>query len=319
MKRALITGGAGFIGSHLVDSLLAHELEVVVLDNESTGDRSNVHRDAVFVHGDVRDEVTVRRTFELGFDLVFHIAGQASVSLSYDDPANDLSVNVKGTLNVLQSCLAFKVPRLLYASSMTVYGNPEQVPTPESAPLAPASYYGVTKLAAEQYVHLCAQRTDLKAPFEVTSFRMFNVYGPRQSLNNPYQGVLAIFLGNLLRNEPITICADGEQSRDFVYIADVVRAWTDAIYDPSTYGRVFNIGSGAPTTVNQLCDAVLAQHNHDRSTYKVNSAAAQQGDIRASAADISAIVEATGWQPEVSLEEGLEATIHWARGCCKSK
>jgi UDP-glucose 4-epimerase len=312
MKRALVTGGAGFIGSHLVDSLLAQELEVVVLDNESTGDRRNVHRDAVFVHGDVRDEVTVRRTFELGFDLVCHIAGQASISLSYDDPANDLSVNVNGTLNVLQSCLAFKVPRLLYASSMTVYGNPAQVPTPESAPVAPVSYYGVTKLAAEQYVHLCSQRTDLEAPLEVTSFRMFNVYGPRQSLSNPYQGVLAIFLGNLLRNESITICSDGEQSRDFVYIADVVRAWTDAIYDPATYGRVFNIGSGEPTTVNRLCDTVLAQHDHNRLTYKVDSAPAQQGDIRASAADISAIVKANGWHPEVSLEEGLEATVRWA-------
>jgi UDP-glucose 4-epimerase len=314
MKRALVTGGAGFIGSHLVDKLLAQELEVVVLDNESTGNRSNVHRDAVFVHGDVRDDVTVRRTFELGFDLVCHIAGQASISLSYDDPAKDLSVNVNGTLNVLQSCLAFKVPRLLYASSMTVYGNPTQVPTPESAPVAPVSYYGITKLAAEQYLHLCAQRTDLAAPLEVTSFRMFNVYGPRQSLSNPYQGVLAIFLGNLLRNEPITICSDGEQSRDFVYISDVVRAWTDAIYNPATYGRVLNIGSGSPTTVNQLCDAVLARHSHDRGSYRVNHAPAQQGDIRASAADISAIVEATGWQPEVPLEEGIEATVDWSRG-----
>lgn len=313
MKRALVTGGAGFIGSHLVDTLLARGYAVVVLDNESTGRRSNVHRDATFVHGDVRDDTTVRRTFELGLDLVCHIAGQASIKLSYDDPAADLGVNVTGTLNILKSCVAFQVPRLLYASSMTIYGNPVLVPTPESAPLSPVSYYGITKLAAEQYVHLCAGRTDLEFPFAVTSLRMFNVYGPRQSLSNPYQGVLAIFLGNLLRNEPITICSDGKQSRDFVHVSDVVRAWADAIDNPATYGRMLNIGSGAPTSINQLCDTVLAQLGYTRDSYSVSYAPAQQGDIRVSAADISAITEALGWQPQISLEEGMEETVRWAR------
>jgi UDP-glucose 4-epimerase len=314
MKRALVTGGAGFIGSHLVDTLLTRGYAVVVLDNESTGSRSNVHRDATFVHGDVRDDTTVRRTFELGIDLVCHVAGQASIKLSYDDPGADLGVNVNGTLNVLKSCVTFDVPRLLYASSMTVYGNPTLIPTPETAPLQPVSYYGITKLAAEQYVHLCAGRTDLGSPFRVTSLRMFNVYGPRQSLSNPYQGVLAIFLGNLLRNEPITICSDGEQSRDFVHVSDVVRAWADAIDNPATFGRVLNVGSGAPTSINRLCDTVLAQHGYNRDSYRVQYAPAQQGDIRGSAADITAITEALDWQPRVSLEAGMEETVRWARG-----
>jgi UDP-glucose 4-epimerase len=169
---------------------------------------------------------------------------------------------------------------------MTIYGNSNPVPTAESAPPDPASYYAITKYAAERYVHLTAARRDLDFQFNVTSFRMFNVYGERQSLTNAYQGVLAIFIGNVLRGEPITIHSDGEQSRDFVHISDVVRAWMDALEQPATYGQVINLGTGTPTTVNALCDAVLSAFGKDRTSYPVRYAPAQPGDMRASAADI---------------------------------
>src|SRR5262249_42995599 len=161
----------------------------------------------------------------------------------FSDPALDLRTNVQGTIRVLQLCVRHRVPRLLYASSMSVYGNTDVVPTPEETPCLPVSYYGISKYAGERYVHATAERADLAFDFHVTSFRMYNVYGPRQALDNPYQGVLGIFLGNLLRGDPITIYGDGEQSRDFVYVGDVVGAWAGALGNPASHGQVFNLGS----------------------------------------------------------------------------
>jgi UDP-glucose 4-epimerase len=176
----------------------------------------------------------------------------------------------------------------------------------------PVSYYGVTKYAAERYVHVTAERTDLATPLHATSFRMFNVYGPRQRLDNPYQGVLAIFLGQLLRSERVTVHGDGEQSRDFVHVSDVVRAWADAIDDPASFGRVYNLGSGTPTSVNTLLDTLLAERSLDRDSYPIDAAPAQQGDIRVSAADISRITAELGWRPSRPLAEGLVDTVAWA-------
>ncbi len=312
-RRILVTGGAGFIGSHLVDGLLAAGHSVCVIDNESTGNRGNVDSVADFVSGDVRVDDDLLRAFDPVPDAVFHVAGQASIKLAYADPGEDLGVNVGGTVKVLEHCLDLGVPRLVFAGSMTVYGNPHRVPTSENEPPDPVSFYGVTKYAAERYVHLTGARTDLEPGLAVTCLRMFNVYGPRQSLSNPYQGVLAIFLGNLLRGEPIKIDGDGEQSRDFVFIDDVVQAWIACLDDPRSVGRVFNLGSGMPTSVNALCDAILDQFGHTRSTYPVTSAAQQQGDVRSSAADITAIREMLDWTPRVSFVEGLERTVAWAR------
>jgi UDP-glucose 4-epimerase len=312
-RRILVTGGAGFIGSHLVDGLLSDGHSVCVIDNESTGSQGNVATAADFIRGDVRSDDDLRKAFDPLPDAVFHIAGQASIKLAYADPGEDLGVNVGGTIKVLEHCLERGVPRLVFAGSMTVYGNPARVPTPEDEPPAPVSFYGTTKYAAERYVHLTGARTDLDPGLAVTCLRMFNVYGPRQSLSNPYQGVLAIFLGNLLRGEPIRIDGDGEQSRDFVFIDDVVRAWIACLHDPRSIGRVLNLGSGTPTTINALCDAVLDQFGHSRSTYPVTSAEQQQGDVRSSAADITALQETLDWAPGVNLGEGLRQTVEWAR------
>jgi UDP-glucose 4-epimerase len=312
-RTILVTGGAGFIGSHLVDALVDAGDRVTVLDNLSTGFRDAIHPGARFVGGDVRDPSALAKAFDPKPDAVCHIAGQASVRLAHADPHADLGVNVGGTLNVLEHCLSHGTGRLIFASSMTVYGDPPLIPTPESAPVKPASFYGVTKSAAERYALLTGARTDLDTPLAVTSLRMFNVYGPRQSLANPYQGVLAIFLGNVMRGEPIRIHGDGEQSRDFVYISDVVRVWRQALDDPRAVGKVLNVGGGAPISVNRLCDAVLAQFGFSRASYRVDSAPAQQGDVRASAADISLIGETLGWKPRINFDRGLAETVAWAR------
>ncbi|MDZ4671764.1 MAG: SDR family NAD(P)-dependent oxidoreductase [Phototrophicales bacterium] len=312
-KHILVTGGAGFIGSHITDLLIEQGNRVTVFDNETTGQRDFVNPRATFVHGDVRDEASLAEVFATGIDAVLHIAGQASIRLSFMHPEADLNVNTLGTINVIKQCIAHKVPRLLFASSMTIYGTPQIAPTPESAYPAPVSYYGVTKYAAERYAHITATRKDLDFELNVTSFRMFNVYGERQSLSNAYQGVFAIFMGNVLRGEPINIHSDGEQSRDFVHVRDVARAWVDAIDNPQSYGEVINIGTGRPISVNRLCDLVLDTFEYSRETYTVKHHTAQPGDIRVSSADITKANTLLKWQPTITFEDGMKETIIWAK------
>ena len=308
----LVTGGAGFIGSQLADGLIREGHRVVIVDNETTGRSPNVPVEAVYIKGDVTRFADLELAFAQGLDAVCHIAGQVSLISSFTNPLVDLRVNVEGTVNVLQLCLKYRVPRLLYASSMTVYGTSEQLPTPESAPCAPISYYGITKYAAERYVHATAQRVDLDFAFHVTSFRMYNVYGPRQALDNPYQGVLGIFLGNLLRDEPVTIFGDGHQSRDFIYIDDVVEAWVSALANPETYGGVFNLGSGHRLSINQLADHALAAFDRTRIDGRVVYAPGRPGEQRHVEADVTLARKVLGWQPRMPFNVGLAETVRWA-------
>jgi UDP-glucose 4-epimerase len=310
--KVLVTGGAGFIGSHVAEGLLQVGHRVVIIDNESTGRRANAPSDAVYFRGDVANFRELETAFQAGVDAVCHIAGQVSIIRSFSDPVADLRTNVQGTINALQLCLKYKVPRFIYASSMTNYGQTDVLPIPETHPCEPASYYGITKYAAERYVQTTGRRADLGFDFQVTTFRMYNVYGPRQALDNPYQGVLGIFLGNMLRNESITIFGDGEQSRDFVFIDDVVRAWVTGLSTEATFGRVFNIGSGRRLTINQLADAVLCAFQRSRSTWEVRYVPARPGEQRHVEADIREAAAAMGWRPSISFENGLVKTLRWA-------
>ena len=311
MSRVLVTGGAGFIGSHLVDRLLGEGYAVTVLDNLVTGVRERVDPAVIFVEGDVADRALIDDVFASDrFDAVFHVAGQASIRHSFARPDADLATNVLGTVNVLGGCVASGVPRLVHASSMTIYGEPDRIPTPEDAACVPVSNYGVTKYAAERYVHVAGDRPDLD--LAVTSLRMFNVFGPRQSIDNPYQGVLAIFIGNVLRGEPITIHGDGLQTRDFVYIDDVVDAWMRVLDLPASFGRALNVGSGRATSVNELVDVVLAAFGESRATWEIRIEGAQLGDQRRAAADTRAIGR-LGWASATHFDEGVARTVSWAR------
>jgi len=310
--RVLVTGGAGFIGSHVAERLLRDGHQVVVIDNQSTGKQANVPEGVDYVQGDVRKPEDLEVVFAGDVDAVCHIAGQVSLVLSFSDPVMDLRTNVEGAVNVLQCCLKHRVPRLLYASSMTTYGRVDALPIPETAPCRPISYYGIGKYAAECYVHTTAERMDLECDLHVTSFRMYNVYGPRQALDNPYQGVLGIFIGNRLRGEPLTIFGDGDQSRDFVYIDDVVDAWSRALTAPSTYGRIFNLGSGRRLSINQLAEHVIAAFDGPRTPGLIRRAPARSGEQRHVQADIRNLSEALGWQPSVPFDVGLERTCRWA-------
>lgn len=314
MPTVLVTGGAGFIGSHLSDRLIKSNYQVIILDNLSTGKQTYIPKSAIFIRGDVRRKQEVEAIFrKYAFDIVIHIAGQASTITSFTDPFFDIETNFLGTVNIVLSAVAHHVPRLLYASSMTVYGHPDKLPILETNLPRPISYYGITKYAAERFVHATAERIDLKKPLNVTSFRMFNVYGPRQSITNPYQGVLAIFIGNVLRGEPITIFGDGRQSRDFVYIDDVVDSWMSAIDNPKSFNQSVNIGSGRQTSILDLARAVITATNKDPGKYPIRYQSKRPGDQQFIAADIAKAKKLLGFRPKTSLSQGLAKTIAWAK------
>lgn len=309
--KVLVTGGAGFIGVHLTKRLLADGHDVFVVDNESNGDPSLLPREAHYTRGDVTKPEELEPVFAKGLDAVCHIAGQVSIIKAYSDPVADLRTNTEGTVQVLELCVKHKVPRLLYASSMTIYGNAASVPTVETEPCVPDAYYGITKLAGERYVHATGERPDLGFEFSVTSLRMFSVYGPGQSYNNPYQGVLGIFSGNVLRGEPITIFGDGEQTRDFVFVEDIVDGWSRALNSREAKGQVINLGGGRATSINQLAKAVASAFGEP--DHEIRHAPGRAGEQRAVQADIEKAKRLLGWQPRISFEEGLKRTVAWAK------
>ncbi len=315
--RVLVTGAAGFIGSHIADALVARGDEVVVLDNLSNGRIDFVPERAIFVEGDVRNEQDIDRAFTAWpngkVDAVCHIAGQASTFRSFDKPAWDMEVNGVGTARMLEGCRRHGARTFLYASSMTTYGTPESIPVSEDAACQPLSYYGITKWAAEKSVLLSATQGPAEERLRACAFRMFNVYGERQSLTNPYQGVLGIFIGKVLRGEDIAIFGDGEQSRDFVYVGDVVAAWLAALDQRDLRASVYNLGTGTRTSINELWRLAVRACGADPDAWPVSYSEGRPGDQRHMSADISAAARGLGWSPQVSLEEGVRRAVQWAQ------
>ncbi len=311
--RVLVTGGAGFIGTHLSRRLVSEGHSVSVVDNESNGDPQLVPKEVWYARGDVIRPEELEPAFARGLDAVCHIAGQVSIIRSFSDPVADLRTNVEGTLNAIKLCLKYKVPRFIYASSMTLYGQVQNVPTPETEPCLPDSYYGITKHAAERYLHSTAERPDLDFDFKVTSLRMFSVYGPGQAYNNPYQGVLGIFSGNILRGEPITIFGDGEQTRDFIFIDDIVDGWVRALNTPAAAGKIINLGSGRSLSINQLAESAIAAFGYPKGGYKIERKPGRPGEQRKVQADIAQAGKILGWEPKTPFESGLAKTVDWAR------
>lgn len=301
-KRALVTGGAGFIGSHVTERLLALGVRVRVLDNLSVGVRENVPRGAELVIGDVRDAATVARALD-GVDVVFHLAARVSIRASVDRFYDDAQTNVMGTLTVLQACAERKVRRFVYASSMGVYADaPSPDPIPETYPTEPISPYGVGKLAGEKYLLCLAGVLGL----EPVILRYFNTYGPRQGYT-PYVGVITIFIKRLLAGEPPIIFGDGEQRRDFVYVGDVADATVLASLN-DVAGEVFNIGTGRATSVNQIADLLCRKLNP---SIRPEYAPEHPGELRYSVPDISKARRLLGYAPKGRLEEKIDEVIAW--------
>jgi len=302
--RALVTGGAGFIGSNLVRVLLERGDEVRVLDNFSTGSRANleeIEADIEVVEGELRSYERVHAAVR-GIELVFHLGALGSVPRSVQDPLTSSAVNVEGTLNVLLAARDEGARRVVFSSSTSVYGSSRTLPTAESEPPDPISPYGVAKLAAERY---CVSFSRVYASLETVVLRYFNVYGPRQSPHSQYAAVIPLFIDAIARGEPVEIHGGGEQRRDFTYVSNVVDATVRAGEADGASGRIFNVAAGTPASVNQVADIIgrllgkpVERRNGER----------RAGDIRDSWADISAARETLGYDPQVGLEDGLRLT-----------
>jgi UDP-glucose 4-epimerase len=303
--RALVTGGAGFIGSNLADGLLREGVEVRVFDNLSTGFRDNVPADAELVEADIRDEAAVRAAVD-GIDVVFHQAAHRAVLQSVQNPLSTDLANTHGTLLVLKAAQDAGVRRVVAASSSSVYGGAAQLPTPESAPLVPRSPYAVSKLAGEHY---CRVWSDLFG-LETVALRYFNVYGPRQRPDSAYAAVIPLFTRALRTGARPIVHGDGGQSRSFAYIDDVVAANLAAATAPAEAcsGKAYNIGGSVRATLLELLDELGAILGVEVDPEHTDPRA---GDIRHSFADISAAGRDLGWEPKVSLAEGLRRTVDW--------
>ena len=303
-RRALVTGGAGFIGSHLAERLLLEGMQVVVLDDLSVGKRENVPPDVVFVEGDVCDPDTVVAAVS-GVDVVFHLAARVSIRASVAGFYRDAQTNLMGTLNVPHACAAENVKKLVCASSMAVYADsPKPVPLPETYRTEPISPYGVAKLASERYAMLVADQ----AGFQALALRYFNTYGPRQTFT-PYVGVMTIFIRRLLRGEPPIIFGDGEQCRDFVYVGDIVEATFQAMLS-TVHGEVISVGSGTSTSVNRVAALLCARLRPDVAP---RYAPEHAGELRNSIADIRKAQQLLGYDPRGRIEDKMDEIIEWNR------
>ncbi|MGO8995777.1 MAG: SDR family oxidoreductase [Polyangiaceae bacterium] len=302
--KALVVGGAGFIGSHIVERLTREGHSVRVLDNLSTGKRENlapVARDVELVVADVRHMERLRQEMR-GRDVVFHQAAIVSVPYSIEHPQESLDVNLRGTLNVLEAAKEAGVQRVVMASSAAVYGEDPELPKRETMLPSPISPYGLEKLASEHYLAIWKKLFDL----ETVALRYFNVFGPRQDPSSAYSGVISIFVDRILRGETPTIFGDGEQFRDFVYVANVVEANVLAATRPQASGRVYNIGCGQRTSLNELAAILGRICGRD---VKARHAEPRAGDIRESLADIGRAREELGYEPRIGVEEGLRALV----------
>jgi len=307
-SKILVAGGAGFIGSHIVDKLLEADAEVTVLDNLYTGQLENLeqhkqNRNLHFVKGDVRNLKLVKDIVK-NVDAIFNHAAVVSVPKSVENPLLANDVNVKGTLNLLKASLGNDVKRFIQASSASVYGDATTLPVHENLAPKPISPYAVSELAAENYAKVFYKAYGL----ETVCLRYFNVYGPRQTFS-PYSGATTIFVNQLLRKQPPTILGDGEQTRDFVYVEDVVSANRLALTKKNAVGEVFNIATGEATTINKLVQTL--QKVMGKTNLKPIHKKPRSGDIRHSYASVEKARRVLGYQPMFKLEKGLKKLVEW--------
>ena len=297
--NALVTGGAGFIGSHLVEKLLSLGHSVTAIDNYSTGRKANLdflksNKSLKAVEADIADFAAIEPHFK-GVDWVFHIAALADIVPSIQNPAAYHRSNVDGTLSVLEAARKHGVKRLQYAASSSCYGIPDRTPTPETASMRPQYPYALTKNMGEQMVMHWGKIYKLP----VVSTRFFNVYGPRSRTSGTYGAVFGVFLAQKLKDQPFTVVGDGKQTRDFTFVTDVVDACVAAVQSDVS-GEAFNVGSSKPTSVNRIVELLKGKAVHIPK---------RPGEPDVTHADITKITQALGWKPKVSIEEGVAGPL----------
>ncbi len=306
-KKILVTGGCGFIGSHIVDRLIEEEASVFVLDNLSTGTIDNI-RDNLdrieFIEGDIRDEKILDRIVK-EVDYIIHQAALMSVPQSVEDPYLYHDVNSSGTLKLFLKAKEHNIKRIVYASSSSVYGEKSVFPEKEEDFPLPESPYGATKLFGDYYAYIFTKIYHL----DVVSLRYFNVYGERQSLNTQYAVVIPKFISNLLRNQSPPIYGDGTQERDFVYVKDVAEANILALLKEDVTGEIINIASGSSISIIDLLNTL--KEIIDRANIEPVYLPPREGDVKKTCADISKAKKLLGWYPKTDFYEGLKNTVEW--------
>ncbi|ACB07516.1 NAD-dependent epimerase/dehydratase family protein [Candidatus Korarchaeum cryptofilum] len=301
----IVSGGAGFIGSHTVDELLELRMDVCVIDNFYSGSPENLrgYEKLRILNVDIRDFNSIFEGIKGEVEGIIHLAAIVSLDEARANPKLAFETNFLGTLNMLELARKLDVGRFVYASSVAVYGEPVYLPIDESHPLKPANLYGLSKLMGEQLAMSYMEEYGI----DVVALRYFNVYGPRMR-SGPYSGVVHIFITSLLRGEPVRIFGDGDQTRDFVYVKDVAKANVKSLF--SNVKGAFNVGTGVETSINELL-SLISDLLGVRAEVKYESP--RKGDVRRSRASAEAIREAIGWTPEVGIREGLKRTIEWYR------
>ncbi|MGH9386369.1 MAG: SDR family oxidoreductase [Vicinamibacterales bacterium] len=303
MSHYLVTGGAGFIGSHLAEALVSLGHTVRIVDSLITGSRHNVPADVEFVVGDLADPSVAERAVR-GIDYVLHQAAIPSVPRSVKDPVESNRANVDGLLNTLVAARDAGARRLVFAGSSSVYGDSETLPKREDMPASPLSPYALQKLVGEQYCQLFTQLYG----FETVTTRYFNVFGPRQDPGSQYSGVISLFITALLAGRPPVIHGDGMQTRDFTYVSNVVDGVLRAAETSGVAGETFNIATSGRVSLNELLETLKRlMHSAIEPTFGER----RSGDVRDSQADISKAERLLGYRPTVKLEEGLRRTVEW--------
>jgi len=305
--RAIVTGGAGFIGSHLSRYLIRSGWNVLVIDNLSSGFRHNIPQEADFLWMDLTNEGSYREIPNDRYDVVFHLASHVGQELSFERPIYDFNVNAGSTLLLLQWCIQRQVNQFIFASSMNVYGDPLVIPVTEATPVQPPSPYAVGKIASE---YLC----NIYQNFGVntTSLRLFNVYGPMQDMKNMKQGMVSIFMTYVARNEPILVRGSKNRFRDFIYVHDVV----DAIFrciGPRSHGKTYNVSTGRKTYVWELLNGIIKAFGHDPKKYPVTYGDPTPRDQFGLFGDPSRLQNDLGWKPTVELDKGLAEMAAWVK------
>jgi UDP-glucose 4-epimerase len=309
MKKILVTGGAGFIGSHIVEDLVNSGHSVRIIDNFLTGKKENIEalqNEIELIIGDIRDLDACYKAVE-GVDVVLHQAALASVSRSIEDPLLSHDINVNGTLNILLASRDAGVKMLVFASTASLYGNALALPKREDMQETPLSPYAISKLIGEKYCQVFSQIYGLST----VCFRYFNVFGPRQDPSSQYAAVVPSFITKMLKGEGCTIYGDGEQTRDFIYVKNVVEANLSVLDRDSVSGEIINIASGEETSINTLAEEMATILNFKGAPEHEEP---RQGDVKHSYADISKLKELLKYTPPVPFQEGLAETIQWYKG-----
>ncbi|MCA9400634.1 MAG: NAD-dependent epimerase/dehydratase family protein [Candidatus Omnitrophica bacterium] len=304
MNKYLVTGAAGFIGAAIAKRLIEQGHAVWTIDNLSTGFQENLPSGVTWIQGGCQDQSSIDQLQGTAFDAILHIAGQSSGEISFDDPIYDLRTNTESTLRLINYGLEHGCPRFLYASTMSVYGAVADVPIAEDHPLAPLSFYGVGKVASEQYLRIYQAKG-----LQPTSLRYFNVYGPAQNMRNLRQGMVSIFLAQMIKQDKVLVKGALDRFRDFIYIDDVVDLTLQTLNDPQSVGGIYNVATGVKTTVGELLEQLKMVTGFHRDIIHAGST---PGDQKGIFADMRLVEETFGFKAKYDLGAGLKKMVDWA-------